>query len=191
MKRFNKRFLLITMLCCSIMLSGCNTLSSHTSKSDTDSGKTSDQNEIDNAAKTTVSIKPTDAAIAPVAKSDLTIYTANAKEELQAVTVSIPKSTDITPKLIVNEVVKAFKDESLTIGARKVLEKGDTVFISFSSRSLPANGKCSKEMEVTILNAICQSLLENLPKYKHVIFREDGKAYQGGHISLGINEPYI
>jgi hypothetical protein len=197
MRRFNKRFLLITILCCSTMLTGCNVFGFNDYEDAADNDITGVQNEIEDSGEKTDNEKPaedekpTSSAIAPAVMSELTVYTVDSNEELETVTISIPKDTDITPELIVDKVVEVIADRDLKVGIENVTSRDDTVIVSFTSDTIPADGNCSEKLEVTILNAIGQSLTENLQDYKHVIFQEEGQAYKGGHISFEIDEPYI
>ena len=45
--------------------------------------------------------------------------------------------------------------------------------------------------EAAILDAIAQSLLDNLTDYSKVIFRVEGKAYVSGVFEMDINDVYM
>ena len=49
----------------------------------------------------------------------------------------------------------------------------------------------SKEVETSILDAIAQSLLDNLTDYNKVIFRIMGDSYQTDNFSFDLNHIYM
>jgi cytoskeletal protein RodZ len=166
-----------------------------TSVKSEDPDETSRSEETDKSTVATTSkeaISPTPSLIAPVANIDLPIYTINGDTgEVEATTALIPKGSEITPGLIVEQVVESMADRSLKVGIEDVTTKNDTVIVSFYHNQAPLNNEVGAEYETSILDAIAQSLTENLKDYKKVIYRVEGKAYVSGHLEFGINEVYF
>lgn len=109
--------------------------------------------------------------------------------ESEQVGVLIPEEAEITADYIVNQVVEVFAEDSIEIGIDSVIVEGDNVIVSFQSDKAPLYNVGSG-VESTILDSFAMSLLDNIETCKNVIFRVEGKAYQSGHIELGIDEIY-
>lgn len=129
---------------------------------------------------------------APVASIEIPIYTINQNtQEVESVVALIPENSELTPELIVDLVVDSFADRLITVGIDKVTTEGDTVIVSFLSDQAPLINVGSG-VETTILDAIAQSLVDNLKEeYPKVIFRAEGKKYSSGHYLFGLNEIYL
>lgn len=122
---------------------------------------------------------------------ELPIYTINDETlETEDAIAYVSADTKITAKVIVDEVVKAFSANSYEVKIESVSQEGDTVVVNFKKGSAPVSGVGSSE-EITTLDCISYSLLDNLSTCKKVIFRVEGEAYASGHIEYKINEPYI
>lgn len=109
--------------------------------------------------------------------------------ESEQVTVAVPKESKITAEFIVSQVVDVFADDSIEIGIDSVTEEGDKVIVSFLKDKAPL-AKVGSGVELTILDSISMSLLDNLDTCKNVIFRVEGNAYASGHIELDKDEVY-
>lgn len=129
-----------------------------------------------------------DVTILPPEYREVTIYSISPNSlEKMAVTVLM---IEVTPESIVEEVVSAMKDEAFFIGINEVIPQKDTVIVDFKANTPPVVD-VGASVEGTILDAIGQSILDNLPEYSGVIFRIEGKAYETGHFEMGIDEVYI
>jgi hypothetical protein len=136
-------------------------------------------------------VTPTPNAIQPIANIDLPVYTVNVDSgEVETVTALIPEGSKITPELIVNIVVESMADNSIEVGIESVTTKDKTVIVSFYQKKAPFVDFGSG-YEIAILDAIAQSLIDNLKDYNKVIYRVEGKAYESGHIALGMDEIYL
>ncbi len=136
-------------------------------------------------------VTPTPAQIKPTENVELTIYTVNVSTaEPENAIALIPADIDITPELIVDKVVESMADRSLDVGIESVTARGDTVIVSFYKNKAPLS-EIGSGYEVAILDAIAQSLVDNLESYKKVIYRAEGKAYASGHIELELDEVYL
>lgn len=212
MERIKRLLLLIIMVTGLLLLAGCNIfhLDFFDESEDTESnsvitlapseepGKSGDNSEdiSKNNSKNPEATPgpdatPTSAAIGPTENIELTIYTVNVSTgETENVIALIPSDTDITPGLIVDKVVESMADRSLNVGIESVTTKGDTVIVSFYKDKAPLS-EMGSGYETAILDAIAQSLVDNLEDYNKVIYRAEGGAYASGHIELGLNEIYL
>lgn len=200
MKHFNKKFLLITIFLCIFMLSGCgkndekydyNTNGNSTETSQSNTSKDTD-NDTDNESVDQQSNKnsmPAPSSVKPVANKKLMIYTIK-EEEIEPATAMIPEKEKITASLVVNTVVEALEDQSIIVGIDEVTSKDDIVIVSFKQNKAPLKNVGAK-YETAILNAIAQSLIDNIKGCHKVIYRVEGKAYKSSHISLGMNDVYL
>lgn len=129
--------------------------------------------------------------IQPNKNTEVMIYVIDVETaEIVPVTALVSTDKEITPEVIVNEVVEAMADASLEIGIDQVQVEGDTVIVSFLSNKAPVVNVGSG-YEVSILNAIAQSIIDNTPEYKNVIYRIEGQPYITGHISLEADEVFL
>ncbi len=214
MIRNSKKTLLITILTCVLVLFGCKNISFGTydaakdAKNDNDyrqavtenkentkpdnSGK--DSNNPDSLMNTVEQQggekDPTPTLIQPAANTELAIYTVTKEAEVAPATAMIPVDTEITPQLIVDIVKDAIAENSLMVGIESVTTKKDAVIVSFYSDQPPL-AEVGAGFETAILDAIAQSLTDNLEDYSKIIYRVEGKAYVSGHLELGIDEVYL
>lgn len=213
MERKAKKYLLITLLISIFMLAGCDKVQFGIIKSskDDEQPKINSEQEINqdekevmndnnqeeenkevttnNAPKNTETTEvPSD--IKPKANVELPIYTLNSDSEIEAATAMITEDSKITPELIVNEVVESMADKSIVIGVESITTEKDAIIVSFNDNQPPLTD-VGAGIETAILDAIAQSLIENLPDYNKVIYRVEGKAYTSGHIEMDVNEPYF
>jgi len=206
MKHYNKYLVLILILTSVLMFAGCNNIRLKTFKDSDETENISTEDDIkdttdlenNNDEPITTAIdneegldndEPTPTVIQPVQNTELLIYTVNTESELEPVTALVPADKEITTKLVVDAVVDAMADQSLLIGIENVTTEGDTVIVSFYSDKAPLNNVGSG-FEIAILNAIAQSLTENLDDINKVIYRVEGGPYSSGHIELDIDEVY-
>jgi hypothetical protein len=150
-----------------------------------------DKETTENGPTPTGEATPTPAAIQPSANIDLPIYTVDAeKGEIVPVTAVIPESSEVTPDLIVDNVVQSLADQSITISIHDVTTKDDAIIVNFSKENPPYKDMGSP-YETAILDAIAQSLIDNLDSYNKVIYHVDGGAYVSGVYEFGIDEEYF
>lgn len=126
--------------------------------------------------------------IIPPENIEVTIYSIDPSSlEKMAVEVLI---SEVTPEAIVEEVVSAMRDEAFYIGVNDVILEDKMVIVDFKADTPPVID-VGASVEGMILDAFGQSILDNLPDCTGVIFRIEGKAYETGHIEMGIDEVYI
>ncbi|MBH1942378.1 hypothetical protein I5677_15860 [Mobilitalea sibirica] len=210
MKSNQKKIILTTILIFTILLYGCDKIRVNTYKEAGEPGvesaqkkaKNSDSESIEDDSEDISDItmatqeeddnkdEPTPTGIQPVDNVELLVYTINGAANLEAVTALIPEGKEITPQLIVDTVKSSMADNSLSIGIESVTTEDDAVIVSFYSDQPPLMN-VGAGMEAAILDAIAQSLIDNLDDYNKVIYRVEGNAYSSGHIELDINEVYL
>ncbi len=212
MKRYNKKFILILIFVCSFVLFGCKNIRLNTyndadnSLTPTPESLTADKTLIDengtgeekdntgtgdsvNMNKNTeVTAGP--AVIQPAANAELRVYTVNNSANVEVAIALVPKDSEITPQLIVDTVKEAMAENSLMIGIKSVTTENNTIIVNFYSDQ-PPFVNVGAGYETAILDAIAQSLVENLEDYNKVIYRVEGEAYVSGHVELGIDEVYL
>lgn len=152
--------------------------------STTDVGNNSENSEKDNQ-------KTESKGVEPLATKEISIYTMNESTlNVESVVALISQDTELTPELIVGLVVDSLEDRLVEVGIDEITTKEDTVIVSFLSDKAPLVNVGSG-LEGTILDAIAQSLVENLPEYPKVIYRVEGKEYSSGHFIFGMDEVYL
>ena len=211
MERLKRYFLLILIVTGLLLLVGCDmfqfdffdengendnpviTLAPNEDEKDNSPSSKVDNPEKDNPPETVKSTEttPTPSDIQPTKNIELPLYTVNVDTgEIEAETALVPADTKITPDLIVEKVVESMADRSIEVGIEEVSYEGDTVIVSFFKDKAPLS-EMGSGYEGAILDAIAQSLIDNLKQYKKVIYRAEGGAYISGHNELGINEVYL
>lgn len=123
---------------------------------------------------------------------ELSIYSIDGQTaEKVILTAVVSSESDITPQLIVEKVVESMADETFMIGIDSVTCVEDAVIVSFLDNQPPVINVGSS-VESEILDAIAQSLLDNLEgKYHKVIYQVMGKAYTSGHYRFDLNQVYL
>ena len=204
MKQINKKIILIVLMLSIFLLVGCDKIkfSTYNAGKDDLDNKETEQNidedideDIDEVDKDTVKTDdtgiPTPSDIKPKANTPLLIYTIDPDNgEIEPVTAMIPDDTETTAELIVDKVVESMADKSLQVGIESITTDNDKVIVSFYSDQPPLTN-VGAGIELAILDAIGQSLIDNLPDYNVIIYQVEKEAYESGHIALGIDEAYF
>lgn len=159
----------------------------------------------DGEHKTDITKKPTQSPIPtaaivtpnvtiPLAHGDireLQIYTLSADlESVEAVTALVSVEVDLTPEIVIGVVLEAMADTAYFVEVIGISTENDMIVIDFNEEGPPVTNT-SHMVEVAILDAIGQSLLDNLPEYNRVSYSIAGKAYQTKNIELMLGESYI
>ncbi len=129
--------------------------------------------------------------VAPIATKEISIYTMNENtQDVESVSAVVNEDTEITPELIVDMVTASLAERLIDVRIDKVTTEKDTVIVSFDSDTPPVV-QVNLTVETTILDAIAQSLVDNLPEYPKVIFRVKGKEYKSDNLTFGLNDVYL
>ena len=140
------------------------------------------------SAPDNLSAEPT---IAPLENLEVTIYTLNSDSlEKEAVTVLITVEDELTPELILEQVVDAMEDEGFYIGINNIVINGDSVTIDFNSDAVPVID-VGASVEGSVLDILAQSILDNLPQYKKIYLSIEGKPYKTGHLEFELDDVYL
>lgn len=129
--------------------------------------------------------------VVPLETMEITIYSLNPDSmEKEAVTALVTVESELTPELIVEQVVAAMEDEGFFIGINDIIIQGDSVTIDYKADAAPVC-EVGASVEGTILDIIGQSILDNLPQYKKIYVSIEGNAYKTGHLEFELDEVYI
>ncbi len=177
---------IVTMVLCMIYVCGCE-------RRQTEELQTTPTQEVTMKIQSPIETTPTTST--EIQELDdqrlLSIYSIDSQsEEKISVTAMVSSGKEITPEMIVDKVVESMVDETFMIGIDEVTTEGDAVIVSFLEGQPPVTNVASS-VENEILDAIAQSLLDNLDDYHKVIFRIMGGAYQSDHIELDLNTVYM
>ena len=122
---------------------------------------------------------------------ELQIYTLSADlENVEAVTALVSVEVDLTPEIIVGVVLEALADTAYFVEVTDISIKDDMIIINFDKEGPPVTNT-HHTVEAAILDAIGQSLLDNLPEYNKISYCIAGEAYQTKNIELALGESYI
>ena len=129
--------------------------------------------------------------IAPPENMEVIIYTLNPDSlEKEAVTVLVTVEDELTPELIVEQVVAAMEDEGFYLGINDIIIENDSVRIDFKSNAVPVID-VGASVEGSIIDILAQSILDNLPQYKKIYISIEGGAYRSGHLEFELDDVYL
>lgn len=130
-------------------------------------------------------------SLVPRETKEIVIYTINPDTiKKEAVTALVYVESELTPELIMEQVIAAMEDDRFYIEIDSITTEGKNIIVSFCAESTPVCN-VGASVEGVILDAIGQSLLDNLPDYSGIIYRVEGGAYNSGHLEIGIDEVFI
>lgn len=175
--RAKARFLLVglLLLSCSSFLFGC--------KTDTP------PSGVEVTKAPTVTVAPPSVTVTEVPGDEhpgglirVTYYTVNASNaSIKSAMVIVGSRLEVTPKKLVDLVVDSLSDQSVILSVDDISVEDGNCIISFTDSivTLAARGD---HLEDAILDACAQSVLDNIPDCKSVMYRINGEAYvTSGH----------
>ncbi len=144
------------------------------------------------ATVTPSEVQPTiTTTIAPPENLEITIYTLNPDSlEKEAVSVLVTVEDELTPELIVEQVVDAMEDEGFYLGVNDIIINGDSVRIDFKSDAAPVTD-VGASVEGSLIDILAQSILDNLPQYKKIYISIEGGPYHSGHLWFELDDVYL
>lgn len=157
---------ILCIACLCTVLSGCNK-----------------NKDTDNKGTGNINVTTSPALEAELGLSELitiSIYSVDSTGEGLVESTAFIPVIDYSPSKIVSEVVTAMEDSAVYIGIDEVTEDGDVITISFVKDSAPVSNT-QAEQELLILDAIAQSLLDNMVEYDKIVFRTEGEAYNSAN----------
>lgn len=154
-------------------------------KNSENGNKSNSQDESD------VKTESQDEEVLPPQMIELPMYSVDGSTyEVKATVQMIPMDSEVTADLIVQLVVDDLADNSYTIGLKSVVEEEDHIVVNFEEDLPPVKG-VNKESEVAILDAIAQSVIDNLPDCKGVVYRVDDKSYSSDNFIFDYDYIYL
>lgn len=124
-------------------------------------------------------------------KKEIYFYTVNPETlETEAVSAVVDEEFADEPEELMILVMDSLEDAGYEIEIRSALVDGDNVVVDFSADMHPARG-LEKQEEKAVLDAIAQSLLDNLVGQSGVVFRIMGEAYESENFSFGLYYVYM
>ena len=183
-----KKNILYVMLCLCVafVISGCGK---------EDKGQLTPTAEpTQSVAENTPAAVPTESGeltIAPLESMEITIYTLNPDSlEKEAVSVLVTVEDELTPELIIEQVVDAMEDEGFYLGINDIIPEDNSVRIDFKSDAVPVID-VGASVEGSIIDILAQSILDNLPQYKKIYISIEGGPYHSGHLEFELDEVYL
>jgi len=129
--------------------------------------------------------------IVPLESFEVTIYTLDPDSlEKRAVPALVEVKDELTPGLIVEQVVDAMEDEGFYLGINDIIIDGDSVRIDFKSDAAPVID-VGASVEDSIIDILAQSILDNLPQYKKIFISIEGGPYHSGHLEFELDDVYL
>lgn len=108
----------------------------------------------------------------------------------EAVTALVTPGKKLTPEVVIGLVDATFEERGFYVVFEEVTTSDDIIIVSFEKDSVQLSMTDAK-VENSILDAIAQSLLDNLEAYRGVVFRVNGEAYKSLNNSFGKDDIYL
>ncbi|MBQ9120286.1 MAG: hypothetical protein IJY09_09590 [Lachnospiraceae bacterium] len=180
MKHTNKKLILLALMITSLLVTAC--------------GKDEPDEESDFITPppvTTEKAKPTpEISFTPGTLKTITYYTISDSMLKEEATAVLAADTVLTPEYLARYVADSMEDASVTVEIDSVSVEKELVVVSFAEDSMPVCDT-KAELEGEILDAIAQSILENLEEYTGVIFRVLDGHYISENRSYDKNSVYL
>jgi len=106
----------------------------------------------------------------------------------EAVTALVTTGEALTPEVVIELVDATFEERGFNVVFEEVTTSDDTIIVSFGENSVQLSMKDAR-IESCILEAIAQSLLDNLETYSGIVFRVQGEAYKS--LNNSFDKEYI
>lgn len=124
-------------------------------------------------------------------KKEIYFYTVNPETfETEAVSAVVDNEFADEPEELMILIMASLEDAGYEIGIQSAKIDGDNVVVDFSADVHLTSGLEERE-EKAVLDAIAQSLLDNLVEQRGVIFRIMGEAYESENFSFGLYYVYM
>ena len=116
---------------------------------------------------------------------ELYFYTVNPVTlETEAVSVVVKNDFTDNPNNLMILIADSLEDAGYEVGINGAEIEGENVIVDFSAGMCPVTGLTGDE-EKAVLDAIAQSLLDNLAEQNGVVFQVMGEAYESENFSFG------
>ena len=118
-------------------------------------------------------------------------YTVNPDTyETEAVSSVIKSDVANNPQMLISLIADSLEDAGYEVGIQSAALDGENVVVDFVANTCPVTGLMEEE-EKAVLDAIAQSLLDNLAEQSGVVFQIMGDAYESDNFSFGPNYVYM
>lgn len=165
-----------TILLLSVIIAGCG--------NQKEGGKEVTQTETPSTQEVTADGEKTE---------EIDIYTINETSlELEDVKAVVSYEGELTPEIVVNAVADSFYEHGIELGIDHVETEEDMVIVSFTGEEKGKAPLCNtgSGVEGVILDAVSQSLLDNIDSCKEVVFRIEDRAYESGVFAFDYDQAY-
>lgn len=116
---------------------------------------------------------------------EIYFYTVNPDTfETEAVSAVVESGFADEPNELILLICDSLEDAGYEIGVKSARIDGENVVVDFYSGTCPVTG-LEEEEEKAVLDAIAQSLLDNLAEQNGVVFQVMGEAYESENFSFG------
>jgi len=117
-------------------------------------------------------------------------YSVDSSGRIIRATSLVSESKEITPELIIGYVTDSLEDESIVLKVDSISIEGKTCVISFddSIRTVASEGI---KLETAVLDAISQSILDNIDSVDAMCFRINNEAYSTTNLKFSIDSVYM
>ena len=117
-------------------------------------------------------------------------YTVDSHGNIVRATSIISGKSSVTPGLLVEYICDALEDESIILKTEDISVDGSRCIISFTD-SIQEVSSQGRNFEEAVLDAISQSILDNISTVDGIVFRIKGQAYSTGNISMDKDAVYM
>lgn len=97
---------------------------------------------------------------------------------------------EITPELILDYLIDSLADESVSLSYNSIDVNNGSVVIDFDN-SIVNISETNAELEFAVLDAVAQSILDNIDGCKSITYHINGGAYKTDNLSFGFNDIYM
>lgn len=124
-------------------------------------------------------------------KIELYYYTVNPDSlETEAVSTVVDKDFANEPEELLILVSDSLSDAGYDVAIDSAELNGNLIIVNFEPGTHPVSG-LSEQEEKAVLDAIAQSLLDNIAEQNSVVFRVIGGPYQSDNFSFGMDYVYM
>ena len=185
--RSNKMILLMLVLCLALLLSACDKRQPRPLLTKQDIEEELSQTETEEEPDLTPVITGTNYNLVALSYYSVDVDTC----EVIRSTTMIREGADITGSMIVDIIVDSLNDESISLGI-DYIEEDDAGYciISFDGQ-MEELSAAYPELEDAVLDAVAQSILDNVDSCSGVIYRILGREYVTEGNSFGIDYVYM
>ncbi len=121
----------------------------------------------------------------------LMIYSVNAtSESVINKTIMLDENTDVTPELIIDYITEGLKDESVKLSFAGIEYNNGRCIVDFDD-SIISIAKTSANLEDAVLDAIAQSVLDNVKGCMEIVYRINGQKYSTANRTFDLDYVYM